>query len=83
MRDVRSMLRREEFALGTGRAKKHCGTGATTICRREEFVICKTQGAKVTKYTCRYEGCTNNAKNGGVCKRHELIMSSAVVVGSS
>ena len=55
--------REEEFALGTG--------PRNIVCRRvqqpyAEGGVCKRHGAKVQKYTCSYEGCTN-AQKGGVC----------------
>jgi hypothetical protein len=32
--------------------------------------VCIKHGAKVKKYTCSHEGCTNYARRGGVCVRH-------------
>ena len=63
-------------AQGGGRCLKHGGEKEHKICTIEgcnnkvrNGGVCIRHGAK--KYTCKIEGCTNDAKgNGGVCRRH-------------
>ena len=66
VKDAQIMLRMEECATSTEQRSNYVAVKDAQIKLRSVH----KHGAKVRRYRCSREGCTNQTKRGGVCWRH-------------